>query len=141
MGPTHITIDKAQPYTQLKLSSINIRGLNTTEKRSQLLSSLLKSKAHIALIQETHFRTDTIPKLHDRHFPTVYHASNKDAKSKGVSILISKNCPINITDIQRDPQGRFLFVKGNLHNRPITIANLYAPNTQQVVFFRKTTIP
>lgn len=122
----------------LKLCSINILGLNTPEKRSQLLYSLQQSKAHIALIQETHFRTDNIPKLHNNNFPTAYHASNKDAKSKGVSILVSKHCPLQVTELQRDTQGRFLFLKGSLHHRPITIANIYAPNSQQVTFFWNT---
>lgn len=127
-----------QPQVQLKICSINIRGLSTPEKRTQLLYSLQKTKAHITLIQEIHFRMDNIPKLHNKHFPTVYHASNKDAKSKGVSILISKQCPIQISDVHRDPLGRFLFLKGTLHQRPITIVNVYAPNTQPVSFFHKT---
>lgn len=138
IGP-HAALHRAtQPHTYLKICSINICELNTPEKRTQLLYSLQKTKAHIALIQEADFRTDSIPKLHNKHFPTVYHASNKDTKSKGVSILIAKHCPIQISEVQRDPQGRFLFLKGTLHHRPITIVNVYAPNTQQVTFFRKT---
>lgn len=54
-----------------------------------------------------------------------------------MSILISKNCPLIVTDTQRDPQGRFLFIKGTLNKKQLTIANLYARNTQGT-FFRKT---
>lgn len=128
---------KAPPCTQLKLCSINIRGLNTLEKRTQLLYSLQKAKAHIALIHETHFRTDNILKLYNKHFPLVYHATNKDAKSKGVSVLISKHCPFQVTEIHRDPQRRFIFLKGTLHQRTIKVVNVYAPNTHQIAFFRK----
>lgn len=137
MSPTY-SHGKARLQAQLKFCSINIRGLNTPEKHSHLLSSLLKSKTQVALIQETHFRTDCIPKLHNKHFPLVYHASNKDAKFKGVSILMSQHCPIHVTEVQRDPHGRFIFIKGTLHNRPLTIVNLYAPNIQQIAFFRTT---
>lgn len=49
-----------------------------------------------------------------------------------------KNCPFVVTDVQRDPLGRFLFLKGSLHNKTFTIANLYAPNSRQVPFFRHT---
>lgn len=122
----------------LKLCSINIQGLNIPEKRSKLFYFLQRSKIHVALIQETHFRTDSIPKLYNHQFPLVYHASNTEAKSKGVSILISKQCPLQVTEVQRDSQGRFLFIKGTLHHRPVTIANIYAPNSQQVAFFRDT---
>lgn len=31
-----------------------------------------------------------------------------------------------------------MFLKGTLHNKPITLANIYAPNKQQVTFFRET---
>lgn len=54
-----------------------------------------------------------------------------------MSILVSKQCLLHIAEVQRDPQGRYLFLKGTLHKRPITTVNVYAPNTQ-VTFFRKT---
>lgn len=127
--------DRQPQHHTLKLYSLNIRGLNTPEK---LLYSLRQSKAHIALLQETHFQTDFIPKLKDQHFPTAFHSSNAEAKSKGVTILISRNCPFQVTDVQRDPLGRFLFLKGTLHHTPFTIANIYAPNSGQVTFFRNT---
>lgn len=129
---------KPQTPHSLKLYSINIRGLNTPEKRSQLLTSLKHSKAHIVLIQETHFRTDSIPKLQNRYFPTSIHASNIEAKSKGVTTLISNQCPFLITDTLKDPLGRYLFIKGTLHQLPYTIANIYAPNKGQVAFFKTT---
>lgn len=95
------------PLQTLTLHSINIQGLNTPEKRSKLLYSLQRSKTHIALIQETHFRSDTIPKLQNAYFPTVYHATNAEAKSKGNSILISKHCPLQVTEVHKDPRGGF----------------------------------
>lgn len=97
---------------------------------------LQKSKIQIAFIQETHFRSDNIPKLYNHYFPTVYHASTDDSKTKGVAILISKNYPLQVSEVRRDSNGRFLFLKGTLHNRPITLANIYAPNKHQVSFFR-----
>lgn len=123
--------------TRLKLYSLNVRGLNSPEKLSRLLYSLWKEKPHIVLIQETHFRSDSVPKLHDRNFPTVFHAPNETAKSKGVSILISRHCPFPFSDVQRDPQGRYIFIKGTLHDLSFMIANVYAPNSQQVPFFRR----
>lgn len=135
--PPHNELHHSQPHT-LKLLSINIRGLNTPEKRSHLLHSLKQAKIHIALIQETHFRTDSTPKLHNSHFPMTFHATNSEAKSKGVSILFAKHCPFQVTDVQRDPLGRFLFIKGNIHQKTFTIANIYAPNSGQVTFFHST---
>lgn len=119
-------------FPQAKFCSINI-----PEKRSQLLYALRKDKIHTAFLQETNFCSDNIPKLHNHHFPTVYHATTDVSKSKGVSILLSKHWPLKVSEIKQDSNGRYLFIKGTLHNRPITLANLYAPNKRQVPFFRK----
>lgn len=95
-------------------------------------------KADIVFIQETHFKTDNVPKFSNHHFPTVIHATTKESKTKGVSILFSKNCPFQMTDSQIDEDGRFPFLKGSLFNKCITLANIYAPNVKQVSFFTST---
>lgn len=123
----------------VKLVSLNARGLNTPEKRSKLLLNISRSKADIVFVQETHFRSDAIPKLRNPYYPTVYHASNPLHKSKGVSILIAKRCPFQITDTLVDQKGRYLFLKGSLFGKTITLANIYAPNIRQVPFFRTIT--
>lgn len=121
-----------------KLVSLNARGLNVPEKRTQVLLSMHKLKADIIYVQETHFKTDSIPKFSDLRYPTAFHATNKQSKTKGVSILISKQCPLIIKDTLADEDGRFLFVKGSLFGKPLTLANIYAPNIKQVPFFRHT---
>lgn len=40
----------------IKLVSLNARGLNIPEKRSQLLQSMHKNKADIIYLQETHLK-------------------------------------------------------------------------------------
>lgn len=126
------------PHSQVKFCSLNMRGLNIPEKRSKLLHTLRQNKVQIAFIQETHFRSDNIPTLSNHHFPTAYHATNEEYKTKGVSILIAKNCPFQVSEVKKDKKGRYIFLKGSLHNKPFTLANLYAPNTKQVPFFRDT---
>lgn len=127
----------ARNFPQVKLYSLNIYGLNTSGKRSQLLLTLQKTKVDMVFLQETHFRSDNIPKLHSSFSSAAYHASNDESKSKGVSVLISKNCPIQIQDALKDKHGRYIFLKGKLHNKLITLANLYAPNKLQVTFCQK----
>lgn len=62
----------------------------------------------------------SIPKLTNQYFSAACHATNSVAKTKGVSILISKNLPITITEVLDDKEGRFIFVKDSLYDRPIT---------------------
>lgn len=121
----------------LKIISLNTKGLNTPEKRRILLHDLRRYGSDVVFIQETHFRQDKVPTLKSRVFPSVYHAANQNAKSKGVSILLSNRLPWFFTDMINDPEGRFLFVKGRVGDVCITLATLYAPNEHQETFLGK----
>lgn len=121
----------------LKCVSLNVKGLNLPEKISQVLSALSKHKAHFLLFQETHFRSDAIPKLNNHIYQSVIHSTNPDSKTKGVSILISKHADFQQSDALIDPEGRYLFLKGTYASTPITLVNVYCPNAHQVSFFRK----
>lgn len=122
----------------LKCISLNVKGLNLPEKRSKVLSSLSKHGAHFIYLQETHFRSDAIPKLSNHIYNSAIHATNPDGKTKGVSILIAKHANLHLEDSLIDPEGRFIFLKDTYTSKPITLANIYSPNEHQVSFFRKT---
>lgn len=72
----------------------------------------------MVFLQETHFRSNNIPKLHNRFDPTAFHASNVEYKSKGVSIFISKNFPIQILDTMKDVHGDIYFWRGHYTTNP-----------------------
>lgn len=55
----------------------------------------------MVFLQETYFKSNNIPNLHNKFYPIAYHATTSVSKSKGVS-LISKNCPIQIQDTLLD---------------------------------------
>lgn len=95
---------KANHKTTTKLVLLNARGLKMPEKRTQVLLSMRKLKADIVCIQKTHFKTDNVLKFLNLHYPTASHATNKESKVKGVSILISKNYPIQIADTLIDEE-------------------------------------
>lgn len=120
----------------LTVVSHNIRGLNIPEKRSTLLRELKKGRPHFAFLQETHFKTHNIPRLTDSHFSEAHHATNTLTKSKGVTILISKDANFELTDKLADPEGRYLLIKGKHNGIPTTLANVYFPNTSHLTFCR-----
>lgn len=119
-----------------KLLSLNAKGLNIPEKRSQVLASMRSMRANIVFLQETHFCSKAVPKLTNNFFPYSYHATSPISKTKGVSILLYKNIPFHVTDTLINDQVRYIFLKGTLKDKPITLANIYSPNTSQVPFFR-----
>lgn len=117
--------------------SHNVRGLNIPEKRISLLRELHKAKPAVVFLQETHFKTGNIPKLHDKQYTQVFHATNSISRSKGVSILLHKNSEIVISQQLTDTEGRYIFLKGNWAGTPITLANVYFPNSAQITFCQR----
>lgn len=114
-----------------------MKGLNIPEKRTTLLRELKKGKPHFVFLQEMQFKTHQITRLTDSNFTAAYHSSNETAKSKGVSILVSKEAPFSITASMTDVEGRFVFIKGTYGGSPITLANAYFPNTKHIQFCLK----
>lgn len=127
---------------QVKLYSLNIKGLNVPEKRSKLLLLLQKARADIVFLQETDFKSNNMLNLHSKllYIPLLITLTTQNINLRGVSILIKKNCPIQVQDTLLDINGRYIFIKGVLYNKAITLANIYVPNKQQISLFR-TTIP
>lgn len=105
----------------MKCISLNVKGLNLPEKRTQVLSALTKHKAHFILLQETHFRSDAIPKLTNHIYQTTLHATSPGSKTKGVSIIISKRADFHLFDSLIDPEGRYIFIKGGFGSVPMNI--------------------
>lgn len=82
-------------------------------------------------------KTNHIPRLTDHYFTDAHHATNNTSKSKGVSILVSKDAKFESTDKLVDPEGRFIFLKGSCYGTTKTLANVYFPNTEQFSFCQK----
>jgi hypothetical protein len=57
----------------------------------------------------------------------IYQA-NDPPKKAGVAKLISDKVDLKLTLVKRDKEGHFILIKGEIHQKEITIINLYAPN-------------
>lgn len=116
----------------VKFCSFNTRGLNSPFKRNQILNSFNKQKIDIILFQETHFRSDHIPKINNRNYVTWVHDTFSYSKSRGVSIAFHRNIPHQILQIHKGKDGRSLVLKVTLYGKTFTIVNLYLPNYDQI---------
>lgn len=96
-----------------------------------LLHDMQRMKADIILLQ----KKNTLPILKNRFYPTVYHSTYSEAKSRGVSILISAKTPW--THIDTNPVGCYLFLKWLIGVVWLTFANLYVPNDHQDTFLKR----
>lgn len=124
--------------TSLKVISYNVRGLCSPCKRSKLWWELKRSGAQVILLQETHFNPLSMPKLPNHIYNQWFLSNSPIAKSRGTAIAIHKSCPIQILDSKMDPQGRYVFLKGTIAGQKLTIATIYAPNSNQLTFLDNT---
>ncbi|MEE6516292.1 hypothetical protein FKM82_025624 [Ascaphus truei] len=86
---------------------------------------------------ETHFSTTSAPKYFDKQYNQVFLSSALE-KKRGVAILVHNRVGLIVNKVKKDREGRFLMLVGSINAVPITIATLYAPNTHEAEFFKKT---
>jgi exonuclease III len=67
----------------------------------------------------------------------IYQANGLQ-KQAGVAILISEEADLKPTLIKRDKERHSILIKGELHQKEITIINLYAPNVNAPNFINHT---
>jgi hypothetical protein len=62
----------------------------------------------------------------------------KPPKQAGVAILISDKVDFKPTFIKQDKEGHSILIKGETHQKEITIINLHAPNVNTSNFIKHT---
>jgi exonuclease III len=59
-------------------------------------------------------------------------------KQAGVAILISDKVDLKLTLIKQDKEKHSILIKGETHQKEITIINLYVPNVSATNFIKYT---
>uniref|UniRef100_A0A803J671 Reverse transcriptase domain-containing protein n=1 Tax=Xenopus tropicalis TaxID=8364 RepID=A0A803J671_XENTR len=121
---------------QLHIVSVNVKGLNSPQKRKMVLNWARESKIDILCLQETHFKAHTQVMLKSSLYSDAFYA-NAPVKKNGVAILIRNTIPISVKETYQDPHGRFLLLNFELYSHKYSILNVYAPNDHQVKFVNK----
>jgi exonuclease III len=67
----------------------------------------------------------------------IYQA-NVPQKQAGVAIHTSDKVDFKLTLIKQDKEGHSILIKGEIHQKEITIINLYAPNLSAPNFIKHT---
>uniref|UniRef100_A0A3P9HHD5 exodeoxyribonuclease III n=1 Tax=Oryzias latipes TaxID=8090 RepID=A0A3P9HHD5_ORYLA len=122
--------------SDIKILTLNVKGINHVVKRRKLLSMLKKDKVQVALLQETHLTDPEHLKLRRDWVGQIFFASYT-SKSRGVAILIHKHLPFTIDKIVQDKEGRFVLITGFLYGEQIMIGSVYAPNSYESSFYSK----
>ena len=120
----------------LQIVSYNCQGLNSVEKRRDVLNYLKSKKGNIYCLQDTHFTTKdecSIRNLWEGDCIFNSFSSNQ----RGVAILINKNFEYKIIKTKNDDHGNLLAIDIEIEHKKITLINLYGPNNDSPEFFNK----
>lgn len=121
---------------EIRLISWNVRGMNSPVKRGKVFTHLKSLCGDIYFLQETHIKKSAVKQLQPAWASQIFQ-SNFSTKARGVAILIRKNVPFVHTQTISDQNGRYLVVCGTLNLKPVTLVNIYGPNFDDPVFFKK----
>lgn len=120
--------------TDLKIISLNVKGLNNVVKRQKTLSFLKKEKTQIALLSETHLNDLEHSKLKRSWVGQVFYSSY-NTKSRGVAILIHRNLPLTIEKVIKDEEERYILISGFLFRESISIRMCLWSKFRRCLFF------
>ena len=120
---------------ELKIGSLNVWGLGDNKKRREIFTWLRDKKMNIYFLQETKC---TLDKEHlwrnEWGFECVFNSYDRAAH--GVLILFNNNFHYNIIDIVKDNLGRYIIVHLEIDQEHIIVANIYGPNTDDLIFYQ-----
>uniref|UniRef100_A0A3P9IZ02 Endonuclease/exonuclease/phosphatase domain-containing protein n=1 Tax=Oryzias latipes TaxID=8090 RepID=A0A3P9IZ02_ORYLA len=119
--------------TDLKLISLNVKGINHVIKRQKILSFLRKEKCQMAMLQETHLSDTEHVKLRRSWVGQVFYSSF-NSKSRGVAILLHRILPFTFEKELKDSQGRYILLSGHLYGEQVVFGCVYAPNVYDPSF-------
>ena len=118
----------------LKIVTCNVRGIKQTVKRHQLFKYFHEKQYNIVLLQETH-SVKSKEKIWRNEWGGKIVFGHGASNARGTAILFAKGVNPEIHNTIRDENGRVLVTKFNLGEREFLITNIYAPNTDDPVFF------
>ena len=123
----------------INIGTLNVRGLNSKEKRCIVYSWIKKNSYHICMLQETYCTQANNVKFKKGWRGDIIHSCTNSTHSRGVSILLSKKINYTVINLHSDNDGRILLVNLEICNKGYTLVNIYAPTavSEPINFFKK----
>jgi exonuclease III len=113
--------------TNLSILTKNINELNSLIKRHQLTNWIKKEDPIICCLQKTHLIDRNKHWLRVKGLKKIYQA-NGPWKQAEVAIVTLNKVDFKATLIKEDKEGHSILIKRKIHQKEITIINLYATN-------------
>ena len=120
--------------SDLKICSVNCRGIGEYRKRKDVFNYLRKLDYNIFLLQDVHCSQEKVSSFRNMWGTDIIVAPHTH-NSRGVAIL-TKNVDVNFESAISDENGNYIIVKASINRCfEIVIANVYGPNTDSPAFF------
>ena len=121
----------------LRLASLNGRGLRSDSKRSQLLLYLQRRGIDICCLQETHFDSNFYEGILARDY--LSFSACFDSRSRGVTWLVSRRLDASCALVLSDPAGRLCVLDVTIKGKVFRLIGVYGPNatSELPAFFRR----
>lgn len=109
----------------VNITSVNVRGLNTYEKRNNFFTWVNQSTIDVLLLQETHF-VEKIKEKYDTNWngKSIY-AFSDSAYSRDVSILFRKELDVQILNTHKSEDARKVLVNVKLIDEILSFVSIY----------------
>ena len=115
-------------HPNIKILSLNVRGLNRESKRKSIFQYIRKKDIDICFIQET-YSIPGVESLWQNQWGGEVVFCHGTNHSKGVMVLIKPNLDITVSEVWVDEHGRFILLNVNLQGCNMQLLDIYAPNT------------
>ena len=123
--------------TDLRVLSLNVRGIRSRRKRLNVFRQLKLNKYDIICLQETHILEHDLDAWKKEWGGDLF-LSKQTSQSGGLVTLFSKRLSVNEATLEFSSP-RLLAVKARIQDKTITIVNVYAPSDlkDKLLFFNK----
>ena len=123
----------------LKIATLNARGLIDNKKRKHIFSVLHDSSYDIICIQESHCTDKNVNQFISDWNGEARFALTDSSHSRGVCILFKSILQLDVQNCHSSDDGRLLLLNLLVNNIPLTVCGVYAPNneTMRCSFFKK----
>ena len=119
----------------IKVLSANCQGLQSYEKRIDVLTYLKETNASIVCLPDTHLTEKDLTSIKSV-WPECYINGYK-SNSRGVLILLNNNFEHEVKEINKDIEGNLLQLVIHCNSFTVNIINIYAPNHDNPQFFNQ----
>ena len=120
---------------QVKILSLNCRGLGDKTKRKDVFKYLRQKNFAIYCLQDTHFVKEDYNYIRSQWGYDI-HLSCGTSDSRGVAVLFNNNIEYKILKERADGDGNFLILEIEIAKKfTFTLVNLYGPNQDKPEFY------